>query len=135
MFQGIRLLLLVTKSIFKIQIIMLKYNFDRIFKAKAIDKPFTFLKQAGFSDNFASKVKNSRVNRLSLDLLERLCLSIGCTPNDFMEWTPDKEGNIDNNHPINGLKRMEKILDLTKTLHSLPLSKLEELDRLINSEK
>jgi len=114
---------------------MLKYNFERIFRAKGIDKPFAFLKQAGFSDNFASKVKNSRVNRLSLDLLERLCLSFGCTPNDFMEWIPSKGQTSGQYHPIHELKRSEKIVDLTKTLHSLPLSKLEELDRLINEKK
>lgn len=110
---------------------MLKYNFDRVFKAKGIERPFTFIKQAGFSDSFASKVKSSRVNRLSLDLLERLCVKIGCTPNDFLEWTPDKNNNIDKNHPLNELKRTDKILDLTKTLNLLPLSKLEDVERYI----
>lgn len=113
---------------------MLKYNFERVFKAKGIDKPFTFLRKAGFSDNFATKVKNSRVNRLSLDLLERLCVSIVCTPNDFMEWVPDKDQQINENHPLNELKRTDKILDLTRTLNSLPLSKLEEVERFIKGE-
>ena len=113
---------------------MLKYNFDRVFKAKGIDRPFTFLLHAGFSDNFASKVKNGRVNRLSLDLLERLCLKIGCTPNDFLEWSPDKDQIIDDTHPLRELKREDKILDLTKMLHSLPLSKLEEIERMINEK-
>jgi DNA-binding Xre family transcriptional regulator len=113
---------------------MLTYNFERVFKAKGIDRPFTFLRQAGFSDNFATKVKNNRVSRLDLRLLERLCLKLGCSPNDFMEWTPDKDQVVDKNHPINVIKKTDKIIDMTKTLNSVPLSKLEEIERLINEQ-
>jgi DNA-binding Xre family transcriptional regulator len=113
---------------------MLKYNFDKIFKAKGIDRPFTFLKQAGFSDTFASKVKNGRVNRLTLDLLERLCLNIGCTPNDFMEWEPSKGQNIDSKHPLFELKKADKILELSRSLNLLSISKLEEIEKLIKEK-
>ncbi len=114
---------------------MLRYNFTRVFKAKAIDRPFTFLRRAGFSENFASKVKNNRVNRLNLELLERLCACIGCTPNDFMEWKPDRNSSIPADHPLNELRRTEKLFDLTMALNSLPLSKLEEVEKLINEGK
>ncbi|MBN2637915.1 MAG: helix-turn-helix transcriptional regulator [Bacteroidales bacterium] len=110
---------------------MLQYNFDRIFKAKGIEKPFSYLRQAGFSANFATKVKQNKINRLSLDLLERLCIALICTPNDFMEWTPDKNQYTDKNHPLYELKRADKLMDLTKTLNALSLSKLEELEKLI----
>ena len=114
---------------------MLKYNFTRVFRAKAIERPYSFLRKAGFSENFSSKVKNNRVNRLNLDLLERLCESIGCTPNDFMEWTPDNHASLAHNHPLNELRRTEKIFDLTAAINSLPLYKLEEIEKLINKEK
>lgn len=113
---------------------MLKYNFDRIFKARGIEKPFTFLKKAGFSDNFATKVKNNRVNRLDLDPMERLCIKLNCTPNDFLEWTPDKKNAVDNDHPLNIIKRSEKVVDITKTLNSVPLGKLEEIEKLIKAQ-
>jgi len=114
---------------------MLRYNFTRIFKAKAIDRPFTFLKKAGFSESFASKVKNNNVYRLHVDLLERLCISIGCTPNDIMEWSPKNNSSLKPEHPLNELRRSEKLFDLTTALNSLPLSKLEEIEQLINSGK
>lgn len=113
---------------------MLKYNFDRVFRAKAIERPYSFLLKAGFSNNFATKIKKSRTNRLSVIMLERLCLTIGCTPNDFMEYIPDKDQNIPTNHPLNELNRTDKIIDLTKTLNSLPLSKLEEIERYIKEK-
>ncbi len=114
---------------------MLRYNFTRIFKAKAIDRPFTFLRKAGFSESFASKVKNNRVNRLNLDLLERLCLSLGCTPNDFMEWRPRNNQSLPANHPLNELRRTEKLFDLTMAINALPMAKLEEIEKLIKGDK
>ena len=68
---------------------MLYYNFDRIFRARAIDRPFSYLQKAGFSPNFASRIKNNRVSRLNLLQMERLCLLLKCTPLDFMEWKPE----------------------------------------------
>jgi len=115
---------------------MIAYNFDRIFKARGINKPFSFLKKCGFSDSFASKIKNSRASRLDLRMIERLCLHLRCTPNDFMEWTPEKEEDIqiDSTHPLNHIRKSEKIIDLTKTLSSVPLDQLEEIERLINEK-
>lgn len=113
---------------------MLKYNFDRIFKARGVDKPFTYLRKAGFSDNFATKVKNNKIARLDLIMLERLCIKLRCTPNDFLEWTPDKSDNLDNDHPINIIRKSEKVVDITKTLNSIPLGKLDDIEKLINEE-
>ncbi|MDX9846245.1 MAG: helix-turn-helix transcriptional regulator [Tenuifilaceae bacterium] len=110
---------------------MIRYNFNRVFKARGIDKPFSFLKQSGFSDSFASKVKNGNVSRLNLKLIERLCLHLRCTPNDFMEWTPDTDKDIDENHPLNQIRRSDRIIDITRTLNSVPLGQLEEIEKLI----
>ena len=114
---------------------MLIYNFDKVFKARSIERPFTFLLQAGFSNSFATKVKNNRVKRLSLDFLERLCFSLNCTPNDFTDWIPDKDQKVDKSHALYELKRTDKILDLTRTLNLMPLSKLEQIERLLEENK
>lgn len=113
---------------------MLNYNFDRIFKARGIERPFTYLRKAGFSDNFATRVRNNRVKRLNLEVMERLCIALHCTPNDLMEWIPDNRQTVGKDHPINSIKKSEKVADITKTLNSVPLGKLEEIENLI-SEK
>jgi len=113
---------------------MLKYNFNRIFKARGIERPFTYLRKAGFSDNFATKAKNNRVKRLNLEIIERLCIQLHCTPNDLMEWVPDNGHEIGKDHPINIIKKSVKVVDITRTLNSVPLGKLEEIESLI-SEK
>lgn len=113
---------------------MIQYNFDRVFRARGIERPFTFLKQAGFSDNFATKVKNNRVLRLNLRELEKLCLILRCTPNDFCEWVQDKDTQVDSDHPINSIKRSDKVVDMIKTLNSIPLGQLDEIESIIKEK-
>ncbi len=86
---------------------MIQYNFQRLFTIKGIIKPFAFLVKAGFSHNFATKVKNNRVNRLNLDLLERLCIALNCSPNDLMEFIPDNDKQLNPNHPLFSLQRTD----------------------------
>ncbi|MBK3517406.1 helix-turn-helix domain-containing protein [Carboxylicivirga marina] len=111
---------------------MIKYSFDRIFKARGIARPFSFLKKHGFSDNFASRLKNNRVSRLNLHHLEKLCLVLRCTPNDIMEWKPSDTTGIDAEHPLNLIKRPDQKVDMVKTINSIPLGQLEEIEKLIN---
>ena len=113
---------------------MLIYNFERIFKARGIARPFTYLKNAGFSDNFATRVKNHKVARLNLREIERLCVLLRCTPNDFYEWTPDKNTQVDSEHPLNKIKRSDKVIDLTRMLNSIPLEQLDEVEQLIKEK-
>jgi DNA-binding Xre family transcriptional regulator len=112
---------------------MINFNFDRIFKARGVDKPFTYLRKAGFSDNFATKIKNNKIRRIGFKELEKLCLLLRCTPNDLYEWTPDTDSQIDDDHPIQAIRKSEKVFDLTKTLNSIPLSDLDKIEELINS--
>jgi len=113
---------------------MIIYRFDRIFKARGIDKPFALLQKAGFSANFSSKIKNSRVSRLSLKQIERLCLLLKCTPNDLMAWIPDKDEHYSDNHPLNELRMSESEIDMVKIINSIPLGKLELIEQLIKKE-
>jgi DNA-binding Xre family transcriptional regulator len=106
-------------------------TFERIFKARGIHKPFAFLKRAGFSDSFASKVKNNRVSRLDLRMIERLCIAFRCAPHDLMEWIPDSDSDVDAAHPISVIRRSDKLIDITKTLNNIPLNQLDEVDELI----
>ncbi len=113
---------------------MIQYNFDRIFKARGIDRPFTYLKLAGFSDHFATKIKNNNVKRIELREIERLCILLKCTPNDFFEWIPDTNMQADKTHPLNQVRKSDKVVDLTRTLNSIPLSELDEIEQMIREK-
>lgn len=111
---------------------MLVYRFERVFKARGIHRPFTFLKKAGFSESFAAKITKKRVMRLNLREIERLCVLLHCTPNDFYEWTPDDNQQVAEDHPIHVIKKSDKVFELTKTLNTIPLDQLDEIEALIN---
>lgn len=113
---------------------MLTFNFSRIFKARGIDKPFSYLVKVGYSDNFATRVVNNRIKRLNLDDLEKLCELLQCTPNDLLEWIPESKDVSNNKHPLISIKRSEKVVQLTKILNSVPLDKLDDIETLIKKE-
>jgi len=113
---------------------MLVYNFERVFKARGIDKPFTFLCQSGLSDNFATKIKNNKATIIHNKQLERLCLILHCTPNDFLEWIPDANDPSDPKHPLNILRRSADTVELTKTLNAIPLGRVAEIEKIIKEE-
>lgn len=112
---------------------MLAFNFTRIFKARGIEKPFTYLVKRGFSETFATRMVHNRVKRMNLDDVERFCELFQCTPNDLLEWIPgDAEGN--DTHPLLPLKRSDAAINITKMLSSVPLDKLADIENLIKKE-
>ena len=113
---------------------MLTFNFTRIFKARGIDKPFSYLVKAGYSDNFATRIVNNRVQRINLTDLEKLCELFQCTPNDLLEWIPDSNDSDNDKHPLISIKRSDLVVQLTKILNSIPLDKLSEIERVIKKE-
>ena len=113
---------------------MLHFNFTRLFKAKGIETPAKYLVQHGFSDKFATRVVRNDFRRLNLDDVQRLCELFLCTPNDLLQWIPEKNVPDPSTHPLAPLMRTEKVLDLTRTLNSVSLEKLLEIEKLIQSE-
>lgn len=117
---------------------MLQYNFDRMFKARGVERPYTYMIHSGFGSNLATRMRRNQVRSVRLETLERICLLLRCTPNDVMEWTPDDQDDKD--HPLNRLRRTEsKVVDITRSLNALPMDKLEEIskfiDKQVNSEE
>jgi DNA-binding Xre family transcriptional regulator len=113
---------------------MLQFNFTRLFNARGISKPTTYMIHQGFSDKFATRVVHNNFRKLNLDDVQRLCEIFICTPNDLLEWRPTKDIANASTHPLASLIRTEKIMDLTRTLNSIPLEKLLEIEKIIQSE-
>lgn len=115
-------------------ITMLNFNFDRVFKARGIDRPFSYLKKVGFSDNMAVNINRNRVVRLNLKHIEHLCLLLQCTPNDFMVWEPEDKEQVPDNHPLYQIRRNDDQVEISKMLNSIPLSKLADIKKLIQEQ-
>ncbi len=113
---------------------MLAFNLKRIFAARGIEKPFTYMVRKGFSDSFSSSIINGRKHQMNLREVERLCELFKCTPNDLLEWTPSAEQAIQKDHPLKPLERTNKVEGLTQLLSSVPLDKLTHIETLIKRE-
>ena len=113
---------------------MLTYNFRRLFTARGIVKPFTYLVSVGYSENFATRVVNSRIDKMNLKDVEKLCELLICTPNDLLEWTPTGQNAIIDPHPLVSLRRTGSISQLNQLLNAVPLNKLGAIEALIKQE-
>ena len=111
---------------------MLKYNFQRIFKARGIDRPYTYFVKNGFSPNTATRLTKERPRSLPLDLVEQLCKLWQCTPNDLLEWAPDaNDAAAADNNSLSALIRTNAVVNMKSVIDSLSMAQLEEINKLI----
>lgn len=110
---------------------MLIYNFQRVFKARGIDKPHAFLVKNGFTRNVATRMCTNKTDKIFLKHLEKVCLLLNCTPNDIIEWKPGIKSQNNADTALFALKKKQKSKGAEELLRGLPLSKLEELARII----
>lgn len=69
---------------------MMRINVTRVLKALGAHHPSRFLKELGYNSTTAHRILTMDLLQLRFADLERLCLKLGCTPNDVLEWVPDK---------------------------------------------
>ncbi len=113
---------------------MLKFNFPRVFKSRGIDRPFSFLVNHGYSTNMATRIVNNRTRQVNLRDIEKLCMILKCTPNDFFDWVQGSE-NIDiEHHPLNAINRGNKVVQLEMLVNNIPMDKLADIESLIKKE-
>ena len=114
---------------------MLYYNFTRMFKARGVERPYSLMMKAGIGSDLATRMKKNQVRILRMETLEKVCLLLHCTPNDVMEWIPDGNETGEQDQPLNTLRRTQnKVIDITRSLNSLPLNKLEEIAKYIDGQ-
>lgn len=115
---------------------MLYLNIKPIFKARGIDKPYTFLIKAGMSSHSAHNILNSTPRIFRLDHIELLCRILVCDPNDLLGWQPDKDQQYAINHPLFTLIQTEASTNIKETLSTIPFKQLKEATKAFhNPEK
>lgn len=102
-----------------------------MFKARAIERPYSFLVKSGFVPFTAHKYKNGKVEHIRLDHIEKLCTTLHCTPNDIFEWVPNDLLDDRADHPLQKIRRREKKIEISKLLSKMSLEKLEEIEAMI----
>lgn len=106
---------------------MLVLNLHPIFKARMIQNPFTYLVKAGLSRHAAELLLSGRARSPRLEHIEKLCQVLICEPNDLYHWTPEKDTQYQQNHPLFKLTRQITVHNWMESFSSLPLSELKDI--------
>jgi len=78
-------------------------------KSKGIEKPYTWLRKIGIFHQMAYKLLHKPSQRISIELLHKICEAAWCTPSDLFEWIPDEPTKDKPAHPLQALKPKEAI--------------------------
>jgi DNA-binding Xre family transcriptional regulator len=113
---------------------MLRLNLQPIFKARGIDKPYTFLVKAGFSAHSATVILGSNLKEIKLNYIEVLCENLNCEPNDLFLWIPDNEKMITDKHPLYNLRNRASDAE-NITLRDVPYKQLKELTSMLTAQQ
>lgn len=110
---------------------MLSLNLNPIFKARGIEKPYSFLVKAGLSPHSANIILNSSTRVFKLDHIELLCTALVCEPNDLLLFTPEKDKIYTENNPLLKLKHQEADNNWQDTFAAMPFKQLKEVTKEI----
>lgn len=110
---------------------MLAFNLQEVFRARHIERPYSFLVKQGISPATASKILNNGTYVMRLKHITIICEALHCSPNDILIYKPNTDKPIAENHPLNKLRPQQFPDDLKLALKTLPLEKLREIGKLI----
>ena len=113
---------------------MIHLHLAPILQARAISKPFAYLRGKGFTHNAAHRLLNDPIV-LNLHYLEQLCVLLNCSPNDILLYTPSADSNLPASHPLQKLKAKPAAGNIISELRSLPPEALEKLWAVIGDLK
>ncbi|MBB2146776.1 helix-turn-helix domain-containing protein [Pedobacter sp. LMG 31464] len=114
---------------------MLSLNLNTIFKARGIEKPYSYLVKAGINPRSANGLLASTPRALKLDHIEIICKLLLCTPNDLLIWTPTKDQTYPENHPLHALKKPEEQNNIHELLATMSFEQVKEITQTINNIK
>lgn len=113
---------------------MITYRISRLLALKGITKPVAYLTKAGFNHNTAWRLSRDKVQNLTTDQIEKLCIALNCSPNELLEYIPGEKQNLKTSHPLNALIYTQKQIDIQNVGADIPVNKLaafsEELQEL-----
>jgi DNA-binding Xre family transcriptional regulator len=112
---------------------MITWNLQAVFKARGIEKPFTFLVKAGLANHTAHSILRNPTFKIRLTHLEIICARLNCTPNDLLRWNPDPANPLPAEHQLFKIKSKEKEFDLIETLNTIPIEKLNQIATMLSN--
>ncbi|HRH48060.1 MAG TPA: helix-turn-helix transcriptional regulator [Panacibacter sp.] len=110
---------------------MLYIDVPKACSNKGIDDARRWLVKNGLSHPAAYRLLNHKQESINFNTLERLCLSLNCTPNEFFSWQPS-DAAIPASHPMQKLKPVAAEHSVNARLKTLSPEKMEELQKFLD---
>jgi DNA-binding Xre family transcriptional regulator len=114
---------------------MLYYNLKAVFKARQIEKPYSFLVKIGIAPHTATKMINNDSHVMRLDNIESICKALYCEPNDLIAFKQDPNQPLPEKHPLLKLIPTNETTDWNEQLKTLPLEKLKQISEIIKNQE
>ncbi len=87
----------------------------------------------GFPASTASGMLNFRAAHIGIKSLEKLCVSLNCTPNDLFDWKDDDKTALGETHQLNTLRKNKIEKKFSDIIKHVPLDKLDGLENYLES--
>lgn len=113
---------------------MLRFNLTRVFKARGIDRPAAYLKSKGYSISAATRMVSNETRGFSLSNIEKICITLNCTPNDLIEWVPPTSLPVESNHALCVLKRNDILESVSQLVNGASIEQLEKMNEMLRKE-
>lgn len=110
---------------------MLTLHLHPLLHARGIEKPFSWLRQNGFTHSMAYNLLDQPIV-LNLGYMEKLCHLLHCTPNDLLLFTPSDDLPLTDAHPLRQLAKKEERASVSQQIRNLPLQQLDQVLELIH---
>lgn len=114
---------------------MLKLSARHLFAAKVIERPQSFLRNNGFSPSTANDIVTGKIKNFKLDVMEKLCLVLNCTPHDVLEWEPDAKITEPNKFELSALIKEKNVNVLSEQLRGMTIAEIEEVQRFVEEKR
>jgi DNA-binding Xre family transcriptional regulator len=111
---------------------MLSFNLNPIFKARHIEKPYSFLVKLGIDPRTASKLISNEVRAVRLNHIELICKALYCEPNELLAYNKEPNEHLPETHPLAKLIANNEDTSWHEDLKTMPISQLKEISKLLN---
>lgn len=105
---------------------MLEYAIGQYMQAKGIQYMVPYLQKKGFAYHAARHAISNKHTGMRLDVVEKLCLALDCTPNDILIYRPSSK-DVPEDHPLRSLDAARYHNEINEGMQHLDAAELEEL--------
>jgi DNA-binding Xre family transcriptional regulator len=106
---------------------MLCLNVPRVMALRGIKRPYSFLRENGFTHHMSIKLGTAELRQVDLALLSKLCVLLNCTPHDLLDTCTTSKAHSIDQHPLAFLKKNTNGQEFHKVLRSMPLDHIERI--------